>query len=232
MPIKILVIEDDADINRILCRYLMKEQYLVTPAYSGTEARLLLKLDTFHLVLLDLMLPGVNGEELITEIRNTSQLPILVISAKTALTDKVTALKSGADDYMTKPFDREEVLARVGALLRRSMLHNPSEAIKEEPTYHFKQLVLNPDSREVSVMGKPITLTAYEFDILQLLLQYPDKVFTKEQLYQDIWKTGYYGEDNTINVHISNIRKKIKEFDESSYIKTIWGIGFKMDSGS
>ena len=230
MAIKILVIEDDADINRILCRYLIKEQYQVTPAFSGTEARLLLKMETFHLVLLDLMLPGINGEELITEIHDRSNLPILVISAKTALEDKVNALKNGADDYITKPFDRDEVLARVEALLRRSLPRNSNEATKELNTYQFKQLILNPLSREVLVLGHPVTLTAYEFDILQLLLQYPDKVFTKEHLYQDIWKTGYYGEDNTINVHVSNIRKKIKEFDDASYIKTIWGIGFKMDT--
>lgn len=200
------------------------------PAYSGTEARLQLKLETFDLILLDLMLPGVTGEELITEIRGQSQLPIIVISAKTALEDKVNTLRIGADDYIVKPFEREEVLARVAALLRRSILHSPMETAKTENNYHFKDLTLNPTSREVTVKGSLISLTAYEFDILQLLLQYQDKVFTKEQLYQDIWKTGYYGEDNTINVHMSNIRKKIKEFDDSSYIKTIWGIGFKMDT--
>lgn len=230
MLAKILVIEDDADINRILCRYLSKEQYQVVPAYSGTEARLQLKLETFDLVLLDLMLPGVTGESLISEIREISPLPIIVISAKNALEDKVNALRIGADDYVVKPFEREEVLARVAALLRRSCLHTPGEAAVPQGCYLFKQLKLTPSSREVTVMGNEIFLTAYEFDILQLLLQYPDKVFTKEQLYQDIWKTGYYGEDNTINVHISNIRKKIKEFDDASYIKTIWGIGFKMDN--
>jgi DNA-binding response OmpR family regulator len=229
MLAKILVIEDDADINRLLCRYLIKEQYQVIPAYSGTEARLQLKLESFDLILLDLMLPGVTGEELISEIRGQSPLPIIVISAKTSLEDKVNALRIGADDYIVKPFEREEVLARVAALLRRSILHSPMESSKIENN-NFKDLTLNPNSREVTVKGNTISLTAYEFDILQLLLQYPDKVFTKEQLYQDIWKTGYYGEDNTINVHMSNIRKKIKEFDDASYIKTIWGIGFKMDT--
>lgn len=230
MLAKILVIEDDADINRLLCRYLIKEQYQVIPAYSGTEARLQLKLESFDLILLDLMLPGVTGEELISEIRGQSPLPIIVISAKTSLEDKVNALRIGADDYIVKPFEREEVLARVAALLRRSILHSPMEASKIENNNNFKDLILNPNSREVTVKGNMISLTAYEFDILQLLLQYPDKVFTKEQMYQDIWKTGYYGEDNTINVHMSNIRKKIKEFDDASYIKTIWGIGFKMDT--
>ncbi len=230
MSTKILVIEDDADINRLLCRYLIKEQYQVIPAYSGTEARLQLKLETFDLILLDLMLPGVTGEELITEIRGQSPLPIIVISAKTALEDKVNALRIGADDYIMKPFEREEVLARVAALLRRSNLHSATEIVKLDNNYNFKELTLNPNSREVTVKGNLISLTAYEFDILLLLLQYQDKVFTKEQLYQDIWKTGYYGEDNTINVHMSNIRKKIKEFDDASYVKTIWGIGFKMDT--
>ncbi len=227
MLAKILVIEDDADINRLLCRYLTKEHYQVISAYSGTEARLQFKLETFDLILLDLMLPGVAGEELITEIRGQSPIPIMVISAKTALEDKVKALRTGADDYIVKPFEREEILARVAALLRRSNLQTPTEVANN---YHFKELTLNPLSREIAVKGNLISLTAYEFDILQLLLQYPDKVFTKEQLYQDIWKTGYYGEDNTINVHMSNIRKKIKEFDDTSYIKTIWGIGFKMDT--
>lgn len=227
--IKILVIEDDADINRILCRYLTKEQYQPVPAFSGTEARLQLQLDSFDLILLDLMLPGISGEQLIKDIRSNSQVPIIVISAKTTLEDKVGTLKSGADDYITKPFERDEVLARVDALLRRSRQSFTTETTSEQHIYQFKHLVLNPSSREVTVMDHPIALTAYEYDILLLLLQYPDKVFTKEQLYQDIWKAGYYGEDNTINVHISNIRKKIKEFDDDSYIKTIWGIGFKMD---
>ncbi|MDF2484995.1 MAG: DNA-binding response regulator [Herbinix sp.] len=230
MPLKILVIEDDADINRILCRYLTKEQYQAVPAFSGTEARLQLQLDSFQLILLDLMLPGANGEELIKEIRVKSQVPIIVISAKTSLEDKVSALKNGADDYITKPFEREEVIARIEALLRRSQIGSKSENAVEDNSIHFKQLLLNRTSREVLIKGNPIALTAYEFDILLLLLQYPDKVFTKEQLYQDIWKNGYYGEDNTINVHISNIRKKAKEYDDASYIKTIWGIGFKMDT--
>lgn len=227
---RVLVIEDDADINRLLCRYLEKEGYQAVAAFSGTEARLQLQFGSFDLILLDLMLPGVTGEELINEIRPTSQIPIIVISAKTSLESKVNALKIGADDYVTKPFEREEVLARVDALLRRSRNTNTPSSNTDESRYTLKQLVLKPASREVFVNAHAISLTAYEFDILLLLLQYPDKVFTKEQLYQDIWKAGYYGEDNTINVHISNIRKKIKEYDDDSYIKTVWGIGFKIDN--
>ncbi len=227
MQAKILVVEDDENINRILRRYLEREQYEVISAFSGTEAKLQLQLASFDLILLDLMLPGITGEELIKEIRDKEQIPILVISAKGALSDKVNALRTGADDYMTKPFEREEVIARVDAILRRS--NRNLSTPKEEEDYKLKNLILKPVAREVLVKGNLISLTAHEFDILYLLLKHPDKVFTKDQLYQDIWKTGYYGEDNTINVHMSNIRKKIKEFDEESYIKTVWGIGFKVD---
>lgn len=227
---RILVIEDDADINRLLCRYLDREGYQTVAAFSGTEARLQLQHGSFELILMDLMLPGVTGEELIREIRQNSHIPIIVISAKTSLESKVTVLKTGADDYMTKPFEREEVLARVDALLRRSRNTNIPGNTTDENRYILKQLVLKSASREVFVRDHAISLTAYEFDILLLLMRYPDKVFTKEQLYQDIWKTGYYGEDNTINVHISNIRKKIKEYDDDSYIKTVWGIGFKINN--
>jgi DNA-binding response OmpR family regulator len=226
--VKILVVEDNEDINNILRHYLERDGYQAVGAFSGTEAKLQLSVNTFHLILLDLMIPGISGEELIGEIRKNSLTPIIVISAKSALEDKVKALKNGADDYITKPFEREEVLARVSAILRRSQVFQP-EALQEKD-YTFKQLLLKPASREVFVNGSLILLTAYEYDILLMLLQHPDRVFTKDQLYQDIWKTGYYGEDNTINVHISNIRKKIKEFDEESYIKTVWGIGFKIDT--
>lgn len=227
-PIKILIVEDDEDINRLLYRYLNQEGYQVMSAFSGTEAKLLLTMHSFQLILLDLMLPGMTGEELIKEVIKASNTAILVISAKSALEDKVKVLKLGADDYMTKPFDREEVLARVEAILRRSM--GMKETSSEEKDYTWKNLKLRSSSREVWVEDNLIALTAYEYDILLLLLQNPERVYTKDQLYQEIWKTGYYGEDNTINVHISNIRKKIKEFDEEAYIKTVWGIGFKLEA--
>lgn len=222
----ILVVEDDEDINGLLRRYLEREGYRAVSAFSGSEAKLQLTLNSFDLILLDLMIPGITGEALITETRSRIQTPILVISAKSTLEDKVSALKNGADDYMTKPFERDEVLARVGALLRRSRLKPPVPEEKNE--YAWKQLALNSVSREAFVKGSPISLTAFEFDILLLFLKHPDRVFTKEQLYRHIWKTGYYGEDNTINVHISNIRRKIKEYDDDSYIRTVWGIGYKL----
>jgi DNA-binding response OmpR family regulator len=226
---KLLVVEDDEDINRILRRFLERDGYDVIGAFSGTEAELRMEADTFDLILLDLMLPGITGEQLIPKIREKYVTPIIVISAKTTLEDKVHVLKNGADDYITKPFERDEVLARVEAVLRRSRVAAISSTGEEK--YTCKQLILNPKSRTVTVNGNPVCLTAYEFDILCHLLKNPDRVFTKDQLYQEVWKTGYYGDDNTINVHISNIRKKMKEFTEESYIKTVWGIGFMMDRG-
>lgn len=228
MKEKILVVEDDVDINCILKRYLDLEGYQVISAYSGTEAKLQLSIDTFDLILLDLMLPGMTGEELIDEIRKNSETPILILSAKNSLEDKVNALKNGADDYITKPFERDEVIARVEALLRRSKLYQDKKL--ESDCYSFKNLILNPTSRNVIVNENVISLTASEFDILFFLLKHPNQVYTKDQLFHEIWKTDYLGEDNTINVHISNIRKKIKEYDDASYIKTVWGIGFKLEN--
>lgn len=234
MEANILVVEDDEDINLIVRRYLEKENYKTAGAFSGTEARLLLSMSTYDLIILDLMIPGITGEELMEGIRRQSNVPVLIISAKSSLEDKVGMLKAGADDYMTKPFEREEVLARVEALLRRSRLStaaaNTAANSLSKADYVLKQLVLKPSSREVLVKDNPVELTAYEFDILCFLMKNPDCVYTKEQLYQEVWNSGYYGEDNTINVHISNIRKKIKEFDDESYIKTVWGIGFKIDN--
>lgn len=226
--IKIMIVEDNEDINNILKKYLEMEGYLTESAFSGTEARLLLSMNSYDLIILDLMIPGISGELLIEEIRLMKKLtPILVISAKSKLEDKVNALKTGADDYMTKPFERDEVLARVEALLRRSRVL-PGQTV-EDNTFSWKNLQLKVSSREASVNGQLLSLTAHEFDILLHLVKNPDRVFTKELLYQEIWKSGYYGEDNTISVHISNIRKKIKEFDAESYIKTVWGIGFKLE---
>ncbi|HKL79375.1 MAG TPA: response regulator transcription factor [Mobilitalea sp.] len=225
--VKILVVEDNEDINRILRHYLEKEGYQTVAAFSGTEAKLQMTINSFQLVLLDLMLPGMSGEELIAEINEKYHMPIIVISAKSTIEDKVNVLKLGADDYITKPFERDEVLARVGAVLRRS--NGGTNSLITDKQFSWKNLVLKTNARRVFVREKEIDLTVHEFEILLLLMQYPDRVFTKDILYQEVWKSGYYGEDNTINVHISNLRKKIKEKDDESYIKTVWGVGFKME---
>lgn len=225
---KILIIEDDTDINHLLSRILKKAGYEVTPAFSGTEAQLRLEKEVPNLILLDLMLPGVTGEEVIKYVREElhQNVPIIVISAKTALENKVFTMTMGADDYITKPFEPEEVLVRVMAVLRR--YHTTGDELSQE-SYHYKNLALNPISRIVTVNQQEITLTRHEYDILLILMKQPEKVFSRESLYEEIWQNGYYGEDNTVNVHVSNIRKKIAVMDsETEYIKTVWGIGFKM----
>lgn len=226
----ILVIEDDNDINRLLCRILEKAGYHPVPAFSGTEAQLRLEHGIPDLILLDLMLPGMSGEELLAHIRNDLKLeaPVIILSAKASLEDKVGTITTGADDYITKPFEPEEVLVRVMAVLRRSS-RTSSCTIEAASNYEYKNLILNPTSRTVTVNGQEITLTNYEFDILKLLLGEPEKVFSRDTIYEKVWKNGYYGEDNTVNVHVSNLRKKIAAADCSSeYIKTVWGIGFKL----
>ena len=225
MAIHILVAEDDADINRLLVRILEKEGYEVTPAFSGSEARLLLKAAKFDLLVLDLMLPGATGEELIEEVRRNYTTPILVVSAK-GQEDKLHVLKLGADDFITKPFDVNEVAVRVYTLLRRS--RDFSESGGGRARTSFKNLEMDSEGREVTVRGEPLALTAREYDILALLLRYPNKVFTRQNLFETVWGGVYLGDDNSINVHISNLRAKIQRLDpDEEYITTVWGVGFK-----
>ncbi|MNP45345.1 Sensory transduction protein regX3 [compost metagenome] len=172
------------------------------------------------------MLPGIPGETLIAEIREQFTVPIIVISAKSALEDKVMLLRLGADDYITKPFEQEEVLARVEAQLRR--LHYIHTTNNSEGIMQVRELIMNRDRHEVTLAGQPLILTNYEFDILALLLSRSDKIFSKSEIYSSIWQGTYLGDDNTINVHISNLRAKIASLTDEEYIRTIWGIGFKM----
>ena len=223
---RILVVEDDADINRLLAAILTREEYAVTQAYSGSEAAMRLELDAYDLLLLDLMLPGLTGEELITLVRQSHTMPIIVISAK-GQEDKLHVLKLGADDFISKPFDVEEILARVEAQLRRYMRF--SSPAPDNKILRFKNLELDTEGIRVTVHGQPVTLTAREFGILELLMTYPHKVFTRENLFETVWQDAYMGDDTTITVHISNIRSYIARADpDNEYIKTVWGIGFKM----
>ena len=231
--VKILIVEDDADISQILAKIMRLQGYVPTQAFSGSEANLRLfsegtGREQYDLILMDLMLPGLPGEELIGRIRQTSDVPIIVLSAKSALEDRVGVLNMGADDYLTKPFEKEEVIARVNSALRRYGRGKKQAAVTKEQALSYKNLKIDPEAREVTVCEKPLSLTAHEYDILCLLVQNPGKVYSRESLYELIWQGSYLGEDNTINVHVSNLRKKIAVLDETEYIKTVWGIGFKM----
>ena len=222
----ILVVEDDQDINRLLCRILADGGYDVRPAFSGSEAVLWAEQYDYDLILLDLMLPGLTGEEFIDRMRKKKTMPILVLSAKAGLEDRVKVLRLGADDFISKPFDNDEVLARVEAQLRRyKQFSDPGGG----QTLRCGDLELDRESIRVTAGGRDVALTAREFEILSLLMSHPRKVFTREQLYESAWGGEYMGDDNTVNVHISNLRSKLAKVSDKEYIKTVWGIGFKMN---
>lgn len=218
----ILVVEDDPDINKLLCRIVSDAGYDCRPAFSGTEAALLSEQYSYDLILLDLMLPGLTGEEFITQLRKGKTMPVIVLSAKAGLEDRVNVLKLGADDFIPKPFDNTEVLARIEAQLRRYKKFSAGEA---GGVLTWGDLTLDRESVTVTAAGERVSLTAREFEILALLMSHPKKVYTREQIYQQVWGEEYMGDDNTVNVHISNLRSKL---GETEYIKTVWGIGFKM----
>lgn len=231
---RILIVEDENDVNRLLATIL--SDYKTTSAFSGTEAAMWLGQQKFDLVLLDLMLPGMTGEEVIAYMREHGiKTPVIVISAKQEVADRVNVLRLGADDFIMKPFEIDEVLARVEAVLRRcGALVSETETSFDEgggkDVLKIKNLTLNHDTRQVLAAGQEVALTVKEFDILELMMRYPKKVFTRENLFTAVWGEDYLGEDNTVNVHISNLRQKLSKADsENEYIKTVWGIGFKMN---
>lgn len=174
------------------------------------------------MLLIDLMLPGLSGSELIVEIRKTSQVPIVVLSAKTELSDKIELLGLGADDYLTKPYQLEELWARILVQLRHA------SAVPTGEFLHYRDWVLNLDEMTLTAAGQPVSLTAHEFKIVELLAGRPKRVFTKQQIYEAVWQEDYAVEDKTITVHISNIRAKLRPSGTDSYIQTVWGIGFKL----
>ncbi|MBD5460808.1 MAG: response regulator transcription factor [Lachnospiraceae bacterium] len=218
---EILIVEDDNNINAMLREALGRKGYSVTGAYSGTEALLHLRERKFDLIVLDLMLPGLSGEEVLREIRKKTLSPVIVLSAKDELDSKVELLTLGADDYMTKPFAIAELEARIHARLR-----HPPAAEKTELTY--KDLCMNREKKKVTLGDRAVPLTGREYRILELFLEHPEKVYTKNEIYQCAWEDYYMGEDKTINVHISNIRQKIKKAGGGDYIETVWGIGFRL----
>lgn len=221
MP-RILIVEDDTDINNSTAQYLRRQGCVCAQAFSGTEGRRLWQADGADLLLVDLMLPGMSGGELIAEIRRTSRTPIIVLSAKTELSDKVELLRSGADDYLTKPYQLEELWVRIQVQLRHASAAPAGEILR------FRDWALNLDEMTLTAAGRPVNLTAHEFKIVALLAGQPKRVFTKQQIYEAVWQEQYAVEDKTITVHVSNIRSKLRPSGTDSYIQTVWGIGFKL----
>ncbi|MGD6942866.1 response regulator transcription factor [Cytobacillus gottheilii] len=218
---RILIIEDDQEISRLLSVILKKSQMVPVAAYSGTEGLLQLQNNSFDLILLDLMLPGKSGEELLTEIRGENSIPIIIISAKVDVEDKVKVLKMGADDYITKPFNQDEVMARIEVQLRKAGFYPQKSAEMD-----WRELKIHTEKRLVTLNEKEMQLTNAEFDLLTFFVNNPERALSKKEIYESIWKGTYYGDDNTVSVHVSNLRKKIAEVTDAEYIKTVWGVGF------
>lgn len=229
---KILLVEDDAEISEMLKNFLMTENFEVVTAYDGESACEKFFVDEYSIVLLDLMIPKISGMEVMKTIRVSSTVPIMILSAKDTDSDKTLGLGLGADDYVTKPFSVTEVLARIKANIRRNTQYTAAVAAEEEEILTKGELVLNLNAYSVMKNGKKVELTAKEFEILKLLMKNPKKVYTKEQLYSQIWKDAYMGDENAVNVHISRLRNKIEDNPrDPDYVVTVWGIGYKLGDG-
>lgn len=216
---KILIVEDDSSIHNVIEELLKTKNYTTYNAYSGSEALLLLEKDKYDLIVLDLMLPAINGEEIIKKVKDT---PIIVLSAKISSDDKVNCLLLGANDYITKPFDSNELLARIEVQLRSNKNPNHIEKIK------YKELELLNDNHTLTISNKKVNLTKTEYAILKQLLLNPNQVIPKNKLLDLISADTEDCSEYSLRVHISNLRKKIKEHSSVDYIESIWGIGFKI----
>lgn len=226
--INILVVEDDNDINELLCKIIKKSQYHPQPAYSGTEAMIYLEKQKWDLVLLDLMLPGMTGEEILAKITEQGSIPVIIISAKSEQQTKIKSLRSGADDFISKPFDVEEVSARIDTLLRR--YKNNNETPPQDVLTH-KDIHVDMEAKTVYVNGVELSVTSREYSILVLLMKSPKKVFSKSNLFESVWNEPFHGDDNTVNVHMSNLRNKLSKVNPNEeYIETIWGMGYRLKS--
>lgn len=225
---KILIVDDDAEIRKVLGIYLENEGYEILKAKNGDEALKHITENEVALVLLDIMMPGMNGTEVCMKIREDSIMPIIFLSAKSEDLDKIQGLACGADDYITKPFNAMELIARVKSQLRRYTKYT-LDSKTPKIIIEIRNLTINTDTREVFVGNKDIRLTPKEFDILELLASNKGMVFSISKIYEKVWGEDFYKSDNTIIVHITKIRKKIEEYSKKPiYIKTIWGVGYKI----
>ena len=224
---KILIIEDNKDVNLLLKETLISEGYEVISAFDGLEGTKLAKSSEFNLILLDIMLPYKSGDEILKEIRTWGDVPVIILSAKDMVGTKIDLLKLGADDYITKPFDLGEVAARVAVQLRRA-----HKQMKEAEVLSYKDLIEEKEDKRVTVNGQEVELTAKEYSMLELLLNNPNKVFSKANIYEAVWNEEYLGDDNAVKTHMSNLRSKLKKVNaEAEYIETVWGLGYRLYRG-
>lgn len=221
--VKLLIVEDDKEIRELLGAFLTDNGYEISYAANGIEATNKFTPE-YDLVLLDIMLPFKSGEQVLTDIRKTSDVPVIIISAKDMIQTKIDVIRMGADDYITKPFDLGEVLVRIEAMLRRTVGKTGDDQV-----ITHKNLTLNRKDGRVFIKGEQISLTTKEYAILELLLSYPDKMFSKSNIFESIWNEDFdIYDDNALKVHMSNLRSKLKKYDDEEYIETIWGMGYRL----
>lgn len=218
----ILVIEDDQMINKLLCKVLSDSGYETDSAADGNEGLSKALANEYELILLDLMLPGRTGEELLEELRKTKNTPAIVLSAKNEVVNRIELLRLGADDYISKPFDVDEVILRIEAVLRRS------GGTKAQSGLQYKDMKLDKESARVFIAEQELSCTQMEYSILETMLANPNKVFSKRNLFESITGEEYLSEDNTMNVHMSNLRKKIAKITDEPYIDTVYGMGYRL----
>ena len=221
----ILIVDDDENIRNLLSIYLENEGFNTIKAENAKEALEVLAEKEIELILLDIMLPYKSGDQILKEVREFSSVPIIIISAKDMISTKIDLLKLGADDYITKPFDLGEVVARVESNLRRYSI-----SVAEPTTvFTYKDITLNTYTKEVKINGNTLDLTAKEYMILELLIKNQNKVFSKANIYESIWNEEYIGDDNAIKTHLSNLRSKLKKSNpDENYIETVWGLGYRL----
>jgi len=224
----VLIADDEKEIRDLLKTYLKRECYEVDVAVDGEDALRLFEQNHYHLVILDVMMPKIDGIEVCRRMRNHTNVPILMLTAKDLEGDKILGLSIGADDYITKPFSVNEVLARIKAMLRRFLVLGSESRSDEQSLIQFKGLTIDLKTYTVTAGGQEISLTAKEFELLKFFASNPGQVFTKTQLFRNAWSDQYIEDDNTVMVHIRRLRKKIEpDPSDPQFIQTVWGIGYK-----
>ena len=232
MPdINILVVDDEKEIADLIEIYLVSDGYKVFKAENAAKGLEIISKEEVHLVLLDIMMPGMNGLEMCKKIRETNNIPIIMLSAKTEESDKVIGLSMGADDYVTKPYNTAELMARVKSQLRRYFsLGAANGTTQSQDILKNGGLLLNRNTKELLVDGEPVRLTATEYKIMELLMEHPGYVFSAEEIYSQVWQEDAYSVENTVMVHIRRIREKIEITPKNpKYLKVVWGIGYKIE---
>ena len=227
MSVKVLVVEDDRNIAELLEMYLKKEGYDPVLAYDGGQGLQLFRSEKPDLVLLDIMMPVMDGYAVCREIRKESKLPVIMLTAKGEVDDKVDGLKIGADDYITKPFQMREVLARIEAVLRRS---DCAPATKNDRRLEFENMVIDMDAFELTVNGKKVDTPPKEMELLFFLASSPNRVYTRNQLLDEVWGFDYFGDSRTVDVHVKRLREKLEGASEKWSVKTVWGVGYKFEA--